>query len=356
MSAFNSKVKGLNRDISEFSNKINGFNHGDQSKLMNNQPASASKGKASDLAGQETGRRAKQESLKVDGDKGDADKQVQILQTQLIRAKKEHLAQINRLQAELDRCKSEKLALSKSLDSSERIRQQQKTLISLLQQGTHTGIVENVPEDNSLTPSILADNCQWLNPSNKESASIVSGLSETGSEGSGLNRRRKKGRKAAAAAGAGGNGVAFRSGSRGTISAPFPRGSGQPPVKPPLRNGNRAITPRTRRAGGANTDSRSPTEGPETGSTVDSASLVQRQRDYSAQLAYGRQKATTLTAASPARKNTAAASSTPSRAPASARTTRAGADTPSPSRRGPRAPRAAPGTPSSVQRCTFGSR
>ena len=355
MASFNKKIRGLNADISEFSSKLTELNGFQSERAIAPKTTSTSTvtKKGADLEEQEASKRLVQNAFKEDGTKRDTDKQIQALQAQLVRAKKEHVAQINRLQGELDRCKSEKVALSKSLESSERIRQQQKTLISLLQQGTHSGLVENVPEDNSLTPSIRAENRMWLNPS-KESASIVSGLSEAGSEGSALNKRRKtKGRKPTAA-GAGGGGVAFRQGARSTTSgAPFPRGSAHLPARPPLRR-TRALAPRTRRV--PITGSHSHVDGAELTAT-EPASPAQRQRDYSAQLAYSRQKAkVAVLTASPARKSTAAVSSTPSRVPL-ARRTRLGADTPSPARRGPKARAAtAPGTPLSVKRCTFGSR
>ena len=357
MSSFNKKIRGLNAEISEISSKLyelNGFQDVKPKSIID-APYMTSKVKATKKGAQETDKRVAQEVFKGDGTEVDTEKLIKSLQAQLIRAKKEHLSQINRLKTELDRCKSEKAALSKSLESSERIRQQQKTLITLLQQGTHLGMeMENAPEseDNSVTPSMRDENRLWLNPSNnKESASIVSGLSETASEGSTLNKRRNtRSRKHAAAGTAGaGTGVAFRTRDRSMTSAPFPRSSAQPSAKPPIRK-TRANTLRSQRV--PNAGSRTPPEGSESTVAV-SADLARRQRDYSARLAYSRQRAT-APAASPSRNIRVPGSSTPSRT-SFARKPRSGSDTPSP-RRALSGRVSAPGTPTSVQRCTFGSR
>ena len=358
MASFNNKIRSLNSEMVGLSSKLNEFHSSNPKMMLSPQVM----GKTKTVKGFDVNRRDRQvpqEGHNVDELKEELAKQVHVLQSQLSRAKKEHLLQISRLQGDLDRCIKEKSALSKSLESSERIRQQQKTLISLLQQGNHTGmgVVENVPEDGSLTPSILAENHMWLNPGSKtDGASIVSGLSETASEGESLSRRRKGNRKSFISNKIGGNGVAFRTGPRSAdavrpSSAPFPRGNGCSQIagKPPLRGV--PVRRSTRSTKGSISGSGSPIEGQDSGVSVEGVSLAQRQREYSAQLAYGssngRQK-TTAASASPVRRRTAVAG-TPSRASSRAAT----ASTPS---RRARTMVQVPGTPSSVQRCTFGSR
>lgn len=112
------------------------------------------------------------------------------------------LSEMEHTKMELTHLKRDHATLTTSLETSERIRQQQKALITMLQGNSNSKADTNSLDrdggdaSNSVTPSVVAENRVWLNSalsSNKGTSSVVSGLSETDTDGE--SRGSRKGRK-----------------------------------------------------------------------------------------------------------------------------------------------------------------
>lgn len=113
------------------------------------------------------------------------------------------LSEMEHTKMELTHLRRDHASLTTSLETSERIRQQQKALITMLQ--SNIGRTDNSISDRdagagdasvSVATSIVAENHVWLNTAiPKGNSSVVSGLSETDTDGESRGSKKRKGRR-----------------------------------------------------------------------------------------------------------------------------------------------------------------
>ena len=121
------------------------------------------------------------------------------------------LSECEHTKMELSHLKRDHATLTNSLETSERIRQQQKAFISMLQSSSTNRDTHSLDKDGgdasiSVTPSVVAENRVWLNSGlhtskGTGSSSVVSGLSETDTDGESKGSRKgskRSGRNASA--------------------------------------------------------------------------------------------------------------------------------------------------------------
>lgn len=256
------------------------------------------------------------------------------------------LSEMEHTKMELTHLKRDHATLTTSLETSERIRQQQKALITMLQTNNSKGDSSSLDKDagdasNSVTPSVVAENRVWLNTGlPKGNSSVVSGLSGTDTDGESKGSSKKVRRRRNTAGNStnkvlgNSGGVAFnpRRGGRNEKDAPegvltkgptkVPRKSTVPKAtvvsKP--RSGSRSATTLQRQkssppsppvADGRARKSSGSTTGED--SQLDSLQLAtasavaRRQREYADRLTYGPPPPPSSLPGTPARGRAAAA-------------------------------------------------